>query len=329
MHRRFCWKRLALILLPAVIACFVAQTGTCSGAETKYPTRPINLIIPFSPGGSSDLAVRLLAKESEKYLGQPVVVVNKAGGGGTIGTAAVATAKPDGYTIGQCPGGAPLFTMPYLEKIPYNPVKDLKFLMEFVDLTFGVIVKADSPFKTFKDVVAYARQNPGKVTYGTNAPNSISNLVLEQVARKEKVHFTHIPFKSSPEYQAAVLGGHIMFCAGDFNYSMIEANQTRVLAILSEKRSPDYPDTPTLKDLGYDVPCPVFLGLIGPKAMPDEYAKKVEEAFAAALKEPAVIKGIRELRLSILYRNSKEFSEYVGSNYEFFGKLLKEMGLTK
>ena len=328
MHTTFC-TRWVVVFLPALIAFFVVQAGYCLGAEAKYPTRPINFIIPFSPGGSSDLAVRLLAKEAEKYLGQPIVVMNKAGGGGTVGTAAIASAKPDGYTIGQCPGGAPLFTLPYLEKIPYNPLKDLKFIMEFVDLTFGVIVKADSPFKTLKDLIAYARQNPGKVTYGTNAPNSISNIVLEQVAKKEKVHFTHIPFKSSPEYQTAVLGGHVTFCAGDFNYSMIEANQTRVLAILSEKRSPDYPDTPTLKDLGYDTPCPVFLGLIGPKALPDEIAKKVEEAFATALKEPAVVKGIRELRLTILYRSSKEFNDYVASNYEIFGKLLKEMGITK
>ncbi len=317
------------LFLFAFLAFFVAQSGQSRGAEAKYPTRPINFIIPFSAGGSSDLAVRLMAKEAEKHLGQPLVIINKAGGGGTVGTAAIASAKPDGYTIGQCPGGAPLFTMPYLEKIPYNPLKDLKFIMEFVDLTFGVIVKADSPFKTFKDLVVYARQNPGKVTYGTNAPNSISNIVMEQVAKKEKVRFTHIPFKSSPEYQAAVLGGHIMFCAGDFNYSMIEANQTRVLAVLSEKRSQDYPDTPTLKDLGYDVPCPVFLGLIGPKAMPDEIAKQVEDAFTLALKDPAVVKGIRDLRLSILHRNGKEFSDYVASNYELFGRLLKEMGVTK
>ena len=328
MNSTYC-KGMIAAFLPPLLILLIAVSGYAQKADTKYPTRPINFIIPFSPGGSSDIAVRLLAKESEKYLGQPIVVMNKAGGGGTVGTAAIASAKPDGYTIGQCPGGAPLFTMPYLEKIPYNPLKDLKFIMEFVDLTFGVIVKADSPFKTFKDLIAYARQNPGKVTYGTNAPNSISNLVLEQVAKKEKVTFTHIPFKSSPEYQTAVLGGHVMFCAGDFNYSMVEANETRVLAILSEKRSPDYPETPTLKDLGYDVPCPVFLGLIGPKAMPDDIAKKVEEAFAAALKEPAVIKGIKELRLTILYRNSKEFSEYVASNYEIFGKLLKGMGLSK
>ncbi len=312
---------LALVLFLSIQAGYAA--------DAKYPERPINFIIPFSAGGSSDLAVRLLAKEAEKHLGQPLVIINKAGGGGTIGTAAIASAKPDGYTIGQCPGGAPLFTMPYLERIPYNPIKDLKFIMEFVDLTFAVIVKADSPFKTFKDMVAYARQNPGKVTYGTNAPNSISNLVIEQVAKKEKIRLTHIPFKSSPEYQAAVLGGHIMFCAGDFNYSMIEAGQTRALAVLTERRNPDYPDTPTLKDLGYDAPCPVFLGLIGPKAMPDDMAKKVEEAFSAALKEPTVVKGIKELRLTVLYRNSKDFGDYVASNYEFFGKLLKEMGLAK
>jgi tripartite-type tricarboxylate transporter receptor subunit TctC len=295
----------------------------------KYPTRPITCVVPFSAGGSTDLAVRLLTKEAEKHLGQPITVVNKAGGGGTVGVATVASAKPDGYTIGQSPGGSPLFILPYLEKIPYHPLKDLRFIVEFVDQSFGVLVKADAPFKSFQDVILSARQNPGKVTYGTNAPNSILNLVIEQAARKEKVQFTHIPFKSSPEFQAAVLGGHITFCGGDFNYSLIESNQLRLLAVTSERRSPEYPDVPTLKELGYETPCPVFLGILAPKGIPDDAAKKLEEVFARALKEPGVVKGMKELRLTILYRNGKEFTDYVAHNYEVFGKLLKEMGLVK
>ena len=322
------FKKRALIVCIAVILC---AGGLCMAQEdvSKYPTRPITCIIPFSPGGSADLAIRLLSKELEKNLGQPIVVVNKPGGGGSIGVSAVAVAKPDGYTIGQSPGGAPLFIMPFLEKLPYHPVKDFRYVVQFVELNFGVAVKADSPLKSFKDLIDYARQNPGKTTYGTNAPNSIANLVMEQVAKKGKVQFTHIPFKSSPEYLAAVLGDHIIFSAGDFNHALVESGKVRLLAFLSEKAPPEYAQIPTLKELGYDVPCPVFLGILGPKGMPDEIVRKLEDAFVRALKEPAVIKGLSELHLTMFYRNGKDLTEYVGRNYDAFGQLLKEMGLAK
>ena len=298
-------------------------------SQEIYPNRPVTFIVAFSPGGSTDLAFRLLTKETEKYFGQPIIVVNKPGGGGTIGVSAVVAAKPDGYTIGMSPAGGFLVIMPYLEKIPYHPLKDLKYIMEFADLNFGVIVKADSPFKNFKDLIAYARQNPKKLTYGTNAPNSISNLIMEQVAKKEGVQLTHIPFKASPEYQTALLGGHILFTAGEFNYSLLEAGQIRILLYLGEKHSDEYPQVPILKDLGHDIPFPVFYGVVGPKDLPDEIAKKLEEAFTRGMKEQAFIKGMKDLHLTIFYRNSKQLTDYAAHNYELFGKILKEMGLIK
>lgn len=315
------------VLFIAFLLCAAGSGRAADREVSNYPTRPITCIIPFSAGGSADLTVRLLSKEVEKTLGQPLVVVNKAGGGGSIGVSAVAVAKPDGYTIGLSPGGAPLFILPFLEKLPYHPVRSLKYILQFVDLSFGVVVRADSPFKNFNDLILYARQNPGKVTYGTNAPNSISNLVMERVAKKEKVQFTHIPFKSSPEYQTAVLGGHIIFSAGDFNHGILESGKTRLLAFLSEKAPSEYAQTPTLKELGYDIQCPVFLGIMGPKDIPEEIVKKLDDAFQKALKEPTVIHGLKKLRLTVLYRDSKNLTDYVTRNYNAFGQLLKEMGL--
>jgi tripartite-type tricarboxylate transporter receptor subunit TctC len=296
---------------------------------SKYPTRPITFIVAYSPGGTGDLTIRLMAKEAEKYLGQPIAVTNKTGGGGTVGAAAVATAKPDGYTIGQSPSGGALVVIPFMQKIPFHAINDFKYIMQPVEFDMAVIVKAGSPFKTFKDLLAYARQNPKKLTYGTNAPNSIPNLIVEQIAKKEGIEFNHMPFKASTEYQTALLGDHIQFAAGEFSYPFVEAGQTRMLLILSGRRSSEYPQVPLTKDLGYDIPCPAFVGVAGPKGLPDEIVKKLDDAFAKALKEPAFEKGMKELRVNILYRNSRELTEYVTSNYEFFGKLLKERGLAK
>ena len=323
---KICFLKKRTFLLCIIFVPLLANWGF---SQEIYPSRAVTCIVAFPPGGATDLAFRLLTKETEKYLGQPIVIVNKPGGGGTIGVSAVASAKPDGYTIGTSPSGGFLAIMPYIEKIPYHPLKDLKYIIQFADLNFGAVVKADSPFKNFKDLITFARQNPKKLTYGTNAPNSISNLIMEQLAKKEGVQMTHIPFKGSAEYQAALLGGHVFLIVGEFNYSLLEDGQIRVLLFLGEKHSDEYPQIPILKDLGYDIPCPVYNGIAGPKGIPDEITKKLEEAFTKGMKEQAFMKGMKDLHVTILHRGSKELTEYATYNYELFGKFLKEMGLTK
>jgi tripartite-type tricarboxylate transporter receptor subunit TctC len=324
----YAWKGIVCSFIAFLFTAWTIPEAFCQ-AGAKYPTRPVTVIVPMSAGTNADLGIRLLGKQTEKYLGQPIVVVNKAGGGGTIGFSAVATAKPDGYNIGLYIGAAPAFIMPFMEKLPYDIVKDFKFIMQYLNINFGVVVKADSPFKNFKDLIAYARQNPRKLTYATNAPNSMANLIMEQIARQEAIVMTHIPFKSSTEYQAALLGDHIQFVAGDFNFPQVEAGQTRLLLSFMEKRSEDFPQVPILKDLGYDVPCPVLNGLFAPKDLPNDIAKTLEDAFSKGMKEPAFAKGIRDLRLSVYYRSGQELEDYTLRTYEKFGKMLKEMGLAK
>ncbi len=320
------WKVIVFALAALLFGTWTgpAQSGEVGGA--RYPARPVTVIVPMSSGTSADLSIRLLGKHTEKYLGQPIVVVNKAGGGGTIGFSAVATAKPDGYTIGLYTSGTAAFIMPFLDKLPYDTVKDFKFIMQYLTINFGVVVKGDSPFKSFNELIAYARQNPKKLTYATNAPHSMANLIIEQIARQEAVVMTHIPFKSSTESQAALLGDHVQFVGGDFNFPQVEAGQTRLLLSFVEKRSDDFPQVPILKDLGYDVPCPVVIGLFAPKDIPNDAAKTLEEAFSKGMREPAFVKGVRDLRLSVFYRSSQELEDYTVRTYEKFGKMLKEMG---
>ena len=306
---------------------FFTEFGYPQESEiAKFPNRPITYVVPVPPGTGTDLSVRLIAKEAEKYLGQPIVVVNKPGAALTIGTAAVASAKPDGYTIGFS-GGPPLFFTPLLERVPYHPLKDLRMVMQYGGFNFGVIVKADSPFKTFKDLIAFARQNPKKLAYGTTGTNSMPHITMERIATQENVQVTHIPFKGTPESQTALLGGHLLAAAGDFGYSLVESGETRVLLLFKEERSNEYPQIPILKDLGYHFPYPMIIGIITARAVPDGIVKKLDEAFSKAMKEPGFINGMKELRLPIQYRDSKELDAYVAQNYEFYLKLFKEMGL--
>jgi tripartite-type tricarboxylate transporter receptor subunit TctC len=279
-------------------------------------------------GASSDLSFRLICKEAEKFLGQPIVTINKPGGSFTVGISAIASSKPDGYTIGYA-GHPGMFVPPLTEKIPYHPVNDLREIMQYGILNISVTVRGDSAFGSWKDIIAFARNNPKKLTYGSAGTGSFGHLAMEQIAKREKVQFTHIPFKGSPETQAALLGGHIMVGTGDFNFSLLESGEIRLILLVAEKQSPYYPNTPILRDLGYDIPTPTFLNIAGPKGLPDEIVKKLDDAFSKAMKEPAFIKGMQDLRFTVFYRNGKELDHYVAANYEAFTKLLKEQGIIK
>jgi len=325
----FFTKLSTFLLLSIAFAFLFAGLGYCQDTEVaKFPSRPITFIVPVPPGGPTDLAIRLITREAEKYLKQPIVIVNKPGAALTIGTAAIAASKPDGYTIGYS-GGPPIFLTPLLEKVPYDPLKDFTAIMQCGGFNFGVYVKGNSPFKSFKDLIAFARQNPKKLTYGTVGTNSMGNITMEDIAKKERVEITHIPFKGTPEAQTALLGGHIIAGAGDFNFSLVDSGETRLLMLLKEEHSAEYPNIPILKDLGYDNPYPMIISVVGPKGIPEGIVKKLEDAFVKAMKEPAFIKGMKDLRLPISYRNSKELDEYIIRNYHFFTNLFKEKGLLK
>jgi len=312
-----------------ILFLFFPTSGYSQESEVaKYPTRPITYIIPLPPGGNTEIANRLIIKQAEKYLGQPIVAVNKPGGGLTIGVAEIAKARPDGYTIGYTAFG-PMLVVPFLQKLPYHPINDLKQIMQFGGFNAGLVVRADSPFRSLKDIVDYARQGAKKVTFGAVAVG-LNAIIVKRIAEKEGVDFTHIPFGSAGEGERALLGKHLDMVAGDFSPSFIEAGQTRLLVLFKEDRSEEYPQTPILKELGYDIPCPMFQGVQGPKGIPDGIVIKIENAFTQAMREPAFIKGMKEsLRLPIIHRNSVELSSYVANNYGVIKKFLEEMGLTK
>jgi tripartite-type tricarboxylate transporter receptor subunit TctC len=298
--------------------------------QTKYPTRPISWIYPYTPGSPAEIAFRLLAKEAEKDLGQPIVVVSKPGAGATIGLAAIASAVPDGYTTGMMPGAGSMFTMPFMEKVPYNVLKDFRFIVQYAGPFAGVAVNAKAPFKNFKDLISYARQNPKKLTYGTNAPNGLGNLVMESIAKKEGVQFTHIPHKGTMEFMAALLGEHISFVVGEIPYSAIEAGEARMLLFMGgDKRFEDFPDIPVQKEFGYDLPYMSYTGLMAPRAIPNDIANRLEEVFTKAMKQPSFIKAMKEIHQPIVYRSGKDLEAYVTFCYESMGKNLKEIGLIK
>ncbi len=319
-------RLLNFFVLCMVIGLILPEWGYSQEEASKYPSRPINFLISPPPGAGVDLVCRVLMREAEKILGQPIIAVNKPGG--FISTAAIAAAKPDGYTIG-CAGHSAVFTAPHINKLPYHPLKDLTWIMQFGNMNLGVNVKGDSQFKNLKDLIEYARQNPGKLIHGCLSFGSFGHIAMEQIARKEGVKITHMPFKGGPDTEKALLGGHIHVMTGDVNYALLEANEIRLLALIAENRSIEYPQVPILKDLGYDIPAPTILNVAAPRGIPEGIARKLEEAFTSAMKEPSFVKMMRTVRFPITYRNSKELSDYVSRSYEVYGRFIKEMGIVK
>lgn len=309
---------------------FHAAAGHSQDAEiASFPNRPITYILPLPAGAPVDFATRLLAKEAEKFLGQPIIVVNRPGAALTIGAAAIAAAKPDGYTVGYT-GPSAMFVVPFSGKLPYHPLKDFQQIMQWASMNFGVSVRANSPFKSFKDIVEHARQHPKTLTYGTTGDVSVQFLIMAQIARRENVQLTQIPYKGGSQVEIALLGGHIDLGASEFSASQIDAGQIRLLLLFREERSSEYPQIPVLKEFGYgDIDAPMFMNVAGPAGLPPAIARKLEDAFSSAIKTPAFVKGIREIRWSIVHRNSRELTEYMARSYEYYGKQMKAMGLAK
>jgi tripartite-type tricarboxylate transporter receptor subunit TctC len=308
----------------ALYLTILGSVPALAQAQADFPNRPITLFVGMPAGGTADISSRLIARLAEKYLGQPVVIVNKMGGSGTVGTAAFTTAKPDGYTIGYL-GTSSIMTVPHIAKLPYHPVKDIEPIIQYSVHNFAVSVRADSPLKTFKDAVDYARKNPGVVTFGTAGANSAQHILMEQIGHLENIEWVHIPFKGGPEALAAVMGGHATMAAGDLNPSLVKANKLRLLVMFLEERWSEFPDVPTLRDLKYPVPVPYIMGIGAPKGVPEPIMKKLEEAFTKAYYDPEFSSGMKTAYLTVFYRNRKDFGDYIAKTFDQIGRFIQEM----
>jgi tripartite-type tricarboxylate transporter receptor subunit TctC len=316
------------ILVGVTLSCM--QPAPAQGEDAAYPSKPVTFVIPSPAGGTADLACRLLLKSAERFISQPFVAVNRTGASFTIANAAIASSKPDGYTIGYTAMLGMLMAPFVMEQpVPYHPLKDFRQLIQFGNLNMAVTVKGDSPLRDIKDLIAFARQNPGRATYGTPGITSLGHLTMQQIARKEGVSLSIVPFRGGPEVQTALLGGHILLGTGDFNQSLIQSGQLRILFMIGESRSADYPEKPLAKDLGYDFPVPLYLSAAAPAGTPDDIARKLEQAFYQAMHTEEFIKGMKDLRINIFHRDSRELTQYMANAYQVYGALLRDLGLAK
>ena len=262
-------RRSALRMLAGagVLALVAAAAAPALAQPAPYPNRPVTLIVPWPAGGSTDRHLRGLAEIAGKYLGQPVLVQNQPGGGGTTGPGTMAlTAKPDGYTIAQFPMG--MLRIPHMQKTQWNPLTDFTYILGVSGYTFGFVVRADSPYKTFNEYVDAARKAPGQIDYGSTGQGTSPHLLLEELSGNAKVTFNHVPFKGNADLMQALLGGHVKAASDASGWDkFVDGGQMRLLVTFGDKRTRRWPNVPTAKELGYNVVGNSPYGLVGPKGM--------------------------------------------------------------
>jgi tripartite-type tricarboxylate transporter receptor subunit TctC len=274
----------------------------------SFPTKPVTLIVPWPAGGSTDIYFRKLGEVTARHLGQPLVIENKPGGSGMNGPATMAkTARADGYTISQLAISA--FRVPHMQKVDWDPINDFTYIIGLAGYTFGVVVRADSPFRTFNDLLTYARANPGKLSYATPGTGTSLHLAMEEVAAKAGVQFLHIPFKGYADGAIALMGGHVMVQVDSTGWAkQVDAGAQRLLATLGDKRTRW--GAPTVKELGVDTVSNSPFGLVGPKGMPREVVKVLHDAFKKSLDDPEYLKVLAQLDQPAWYMSGEDYARW-------------------
>lgn len=312
-------------LLGASAAAFLAITA--ANAQSAYPNRPVRLIVPYQAGGSTDSVIRKFAEMAAPKLGQPIIIENKGGAGATMGAQQIATAKADGYTLAILP--SPVFRMPHIQNVGYDPNKDFTYIMMLSGYTLGVAVKQESPYKTWEDLIAAAMKTPEKITYGTASLGSASNVMMEQIAEQLGVKWRHVPYQGETGVLQAVLGDFVDVYAGSSTVlPMVNSGKMRMLVTWGSERSKIYPGTRTLQEIEKRIP-PVYapFGIAGPKGLPEDVLARLTAAFKSVVDSDDFKKVLLQYGQEPVYMDGAMYAKYASMQYAEEAKIVKQLGL--
>jgi tripartite-type tricarboxylate transporter receptor subunit TctC len=293
-----------------------------------FPARPIKYICPWPAGGSTDAVIRALAQSAAKTLGQNIIVENKPGAGGMLGANELVSAAPDGYTLSQLPHG--VFRIPHMQKTTFDTLKDFTWIACLTGYTFGLVVPADSPIKTIADLVAYAKANPEKFTYGSTGIGTSPHLAVEEFAQRAGIKLTHVPFKGNADNMQAILGGHTMAASDATGWAPhVESGKLRLLATYGSKRTKRWPTVPTLDELGYKTVSDSPFGVCGPKGMDPAVVRTLHDAFKKTLEDPAVLASFEKFDQTVIYMDTEQYTRFARESFAAEKATMERLGLAK
>ena len=315
--RTVSWRWLGGLASAMVVVSAVAQ---------NFPEKAITLVVPYSAGGTTDVAMRALAEATSKQLGQRVIVDNRTGVAGTLGPASIVNTRPDGYVIAQMP--ITVFRVPYMQKGSFDPLNDFTWIIHVSGYTFGVAVRADSPWKTWQEFIAYAKANPGKVSYSTPGHGTSLHITMEEIAQREGIQWLQVPYKGAADALIALRGGHVTAMADSSTWGeMVDAGQVRLLVTWGENRTRRWPNVPTLKDLGYGIVSNSPYGIAGPKGMDPKVVKILHDAIRKAMDDPAYQKVLERLDQDNVYKSSEDYAKFAKQVNDEQRAIIERMGL--
>ncbi|MBR0643776.1 tripartite tricarboxylate transporter substrate binding protein [Plastoroseomonas hellenica] len=296
-------------------------------AQSGFPSRPIRVIIPWAPGGTTDVQMRALCDAASRRLGQPVIADNRPGAGGTLGPAALLNSQPDGYTVAQMP--ISVFRYPHMApRPPFDPNQDFSYIIHLTGYLFGVAVRADAPWQSFGQFLDYAKANPGRINYGSPGVATSLHITMEQIATERSIDWTHVPFRGIAENLQSLLGDQTHALADSSGWGpLVEEGRLRLLVTWGPERAKRFPNVPTLKESGIDIVSTSPYGIAGPKGMDRGVVRALHDAFREALNDPQHTGVLDRFDMPIIYLGPDEYAAFARQQLEDEGRMIRRMGL--
>jgi tripartite-type tricarboxylate transporter receptor subunit TctC len=318
MHRRS--------LLAAAAAGTALRAVPTAHAQARYPSRPVTIYGALPAAGVMDQHLRALGERVQKTLGQPVVVEARPGAGATLAPQLIQAAAPDGHLLAAMTVNS--LRYPYYQKTPYDPIRDFTFIVGLSNFTFGIVVHADSPYRSIEDLVAAGKANPGKLACGSTGQGGTGHLIQLDIEKVTGARFTQVPFKGGPDNIQALLGKHIDFVADSaFWGPLVDDGRLRLLAMATEQRVPRFKDAPTLRERGIDAVGWSPYGLVGPRGMAPEIVRALHDAFKAAMEDPAIDALLEKFVQVRWYKSSADYRSWAEKYFVDIKPTLMRAGL--
>ena len=312
------------------LLALVLVLGSVAPAGAEYPERALTIVAAYPAGGMVDIVARPLAEGMKKKFPKGVAVLNRPGGGGSVGMAEVAQAKPDGYTVILAPVST-LVIHPQLNDLPYKTPDDYQPIINTIAFYPLLTVRDDAPWKTVQEFVNAAKANPGKFRVGTPGEGTGSHLSLEQLAAAASFKFTHVPFSGWGESSPALLGGHVdavVAQPGEVK-PLVEGKKLRTLVVFQQKRHEAFPSTPTAKELGWDAGLGTWFVLTAPKGTPPAVVQYLHDAAKASMDEPTFVNLMKTRAVDLDYKNAEKARADLWDEYKKYGDILRRLGMIK
>jgi tripartite-type tricarboxylate transporter receptor subunit TctC len=312
-----------------LVLCFSLMLPALTGAAEKFPTKPIELVVPFAAGGSTDVLARLVAKYAPKYFEKPLVVVNKPGGGGVIGTEGVVRSKPDGYSLFVGYGSGHDLVMPHFQKLPYKTFEDLLPICRLSVHSVAMVNRADAPYKNLKEFIEWGKKKD-QVTASVSTKAGSVDITFQALGKATGLKIVTVPFRGGADAVTAIVGGQTDTGGNHPSeiISHIKSKRLIPIAVALEQRDPAIPDVPTFKELGYNVVTVGSVkGVAAPKGTPPEVIAYLSDRFKKVCDDPEFVKAMKDIGQPVMYQGPEEFGKYLKDGFDQFGRLIKEFDI--